>query len=529
MKLRLYQETGLEIALLNRCCIWFWSRQDGKTTSESELSLYEMMKYPGRTVVFATATLLLGREIILKDASTLQDALVDLRSAAKAQKMDLQVQDHGKPGKNLTDQLSGDDFAEIFEAKRLEFWLYHDRTTFSRTIVIAPNVATARGWTGTVLLDEIGHIPDLKELITAIKPIMQTNPKFRLIMSGTPPEDDTHFSFELFQPPIGMEFKVNPSGNVFTNEAGIPVHRVDIYDAMAAGKKIFHPIKGTVITADDDRRLDADRDGWDRNHRLTLKPGGTAACSALLLDNAQRRGVGQCLFIEVESDLDFETAMAFLGQHLGNGKVGLGVDIATTTKDSSNPTSVTVTEKRGIDKLQRLVMVWKTWDPDVATERIVRTVEAVRQRPNGGRARRLAVDGSNERYYAVSLSRALAGMVPVEIVVASESVEQPDQLKAINYKTHLGNRYVGELEDNHYTMPPERYFKDDHRLVKKDRGMFICEPDSQGRHGDTFDSGKLADWAVESTAGAVTAESLGQIFQGGSSTRMPQFQPRRLA
>jgi hypothetical protein len=529
MKRRAYQEKGLELAILNRSCIWFWSRQDGKTTCQSELSLFEMMKFKGRTVVFATATLLLGREIILKDSDTLQSALLDMRREAATQKMDLQIQDHEKPGKNLTGKITADDFTELFEAKRLEFWLYHDRNTFSRTIVIAPSVATARGWTGTVMLDEIGHIPDLRELMTAIKPIMQTNPAFRLIMSGTPPEDDTHFSFELFQPPIGMEFAPNPEGCVFENESGIPVHRVDLYDAMLAGKKIYHPVNGTEISAMEDRRLDADRDGWDRNHALTLRPGGTAACSLLLLDNAQRRGVGQCLFIQIESDLDLQTAVAFLRSHLGGGRVGIGVDIATTTKGTSNPTSVTVTEKDGVDKIQRLVAVWKTWDPDIADERIGAIVDCVNQRPVGGRARKLATDGTNERYYAISLQRYLAGRVPVDIVVMSVSVELPGNDKPVNFKTHLSTRYIGELEDNHWTCPPERYFKEDHRLVKKDRGLFVCEPDSQGRHGDTFSSGMLADWAVESTGGAITAETVRKIRIGGRRVgSAPVFIPNRL-
>ena len=529
MKLRAYQEKGLELAILNRSLIWLWSRQDGKTTCQSELSLYEMMKHPGRTIVFATATLLLGREIILKDSDALQSALIEMRRDAAEQKMDLQIQDHDKPGKNLTGKITGDDFAELFEAKRLEFWLYHDRNTFSRTIVIAPNVATARGWTGTVMLDEIGHIPDLRDLMTAIKPIMQTNPAFRLIMSGTPPEDDTHFSFELFQPPIGMEFKPDPAGNVFENEVGIPVHRVDLWDAMLAGKKIFHPINGTEISAAEDRKLDADRDGWDRNHALTLKAGGTAACGLLLLDDAQRRGVGKCLCIQIENDQDMDVALAFLRSHLGAGKVGIGVDIATTTKGTSNPTSVTVTEKDGSDKLQRLVCIWKTWDPDLANERIGAIVDCVNQRPAGGRARRLATDGTNERYYAISLRRFLGGRVPVEIVVMSEGIELPGNNKPLNLKTHLSNRYVGELEDNHWTCPPERYFREDHRLVKKDRGAFVCEPDSQGRHGDTFSSGMLADWAVETTKGAINADTVKKIHVGGSHvSSRPQFIPIRL-
>ena len=34
--------------------------------------------------------------------------------------------------------------------------------------------------------------------------------------------------------------------------------------------------------------------------------------------------------------------------------------------------------------------------------------------------------------------------------------------------------------------------------MKKERGQFVCEPDGQGRHGDTFDAVKLALKALAS-------------------------------
>ena len=524
MKRRAYQNKGLRMAIENRSCIWFWSRQNGKTTGQSDLSLYEMMKHPGRTVVFATATLLLGRELILKDSAALQDVLIDLRKTAAQSKMELQVHDREKAGKDLSGKITADDFTDLFESKRLEFWLYHDRTTFSRTIIIAPSVATARGWTGTVELDEIGHIPDLRELMTAIKPIMQTNPAFRLIMSGTPPEDDTHFSFELFAPPIGMDFAPNPEGHVYLNDSQIPVHRVDLFDAMLAGKKIFHPVTGKETTAQVDRSIDADRDGWDRNHGLVLKPGGTAACGLLQLDSAQRRGIGQCLYVPVDADLDLDKALQFLADKLGDGRVGIGIDVATTTKETSNPTSLTVMEEQGMDRIERLVLTWKTRDPAIATERLRLVCDAVRHRRQGGRARRVCIDATSERYFAEAVKAELASLVPVELVIQSTTVETPGQEETMLLKTRLGDLYVGELDDNHLTLPPERYIKDDHRLVKKDRGAYVCEPQPDGRHGDTFDSGKLANRAVSSTVGVL--EGVEGIRIGGANGTRKMWRPR---
>ena len=76
------------------------------------------------------------------------------------------------------------------------------------------------------------------------------------------------------------------------------------------------------------------------------------------------------------------------------------------------------------------------------------------------------------------------------------------------------------------TLPPERYLREDHRLVKKDRGSYVCEAQADGKHGDTFDSGKLADWALSSNAGAL--EGVEGITVGGQSGRRPRFRPRVL-
>ncbi len=78
-------------------------------------------------------------------------------------------------------------FAELFSQQRLEFRVYHDRTSYSRTKVIAPNIATARSWSGTVLLDEVAFIRNLRELMTALLPVISTDKQFKLIVSTTRP------------------------------------------------------------------------------------------------------------------------------------------------------------------------------------------------------------------------------------------------------------------------------------------------------------------------------------------------------
>lgn len=215
------------------------------------------------------------------------------------------------------------------------------------------------------------------------------------------------------------------------------------------------------------------------------------------------------------SQATFDEALKWMADHLSANKVGIGVDPATTEKGVSNPTAVAVVEREGAGFIIRWVCVWKTADPDIATERFVRIVETINARPEGGRARRLCLDATNERYYAKLLKKELRGLVPVDLVVSSETIEMPGGEK-ITRKQFLGSQYVAELEDNHLTLPPERYLREDHRLVKREKGSFVCEADNQGRHGDTFDACKLAIQALLAKGGDGKAypTSVGE-FKGG--------------
>jgi hypothetical protein len=115
--------------------------------------------------------------------------------------------------------------------------------------VIAPNVATARSWSGTVLLDEVAFIRNFRELMAALLPVITTDKQFKLILSTTPPEfDDTHYSFELLAPPAGLKFDPKPEGNWYTSEANIRVHRADAFDTALAGKKIYDLIRTAIAS-----------------------------------------------------------------------------------------------------------------------------------------------------------------------------------------------------------------------------------------------------------------------------------------
>ena len=534
MNRRAYQREALREFVESQLRLWalLWERQAGKSTTFADFALYEMMRYCPRTVVYGSASLLLAQEITLKASlrageSAREIIAADARGfqafAAAAQSqlgsgLQFQTADAGKD--KVLPKLSEADFAELFETQRLEFRVYHDRTRYSRTKVIAPNVATARSWSGTVLLDEIAFIRNLRELITALLPIISTSTAYKLILSTTPPEfDDTHYSFELLAPPAGHEFTPRAEGNWYESEAGIRVHRADAHDTHLAGKKIFDLKTGVEITPEEAFRRAPNKDGHRIAHWLWWMLGGSAACDLLRLKVAQERGAEKgCQNFPIDTPADMVRALNWLAEHVDpKAKIGLGFDVATTTKGKSNPSVVSLGEEHGPELVIRARFVWKTKDPDIANERLDGILGVLARRP-GGQAVALAQDATNEKYYAESNRKRLRARLPVLLVVASESVAKPGLEKATNWKEYLGDQHVAKLDDNNLTLPPDTYTRQDYRLVMKDRGRFVCEPNDQGMHGDTFDGDKLAGHALNRPAGgcshAIPSATGG--YQGGA-------------
>ncbi|MGA2662468.1 MAG: hypothetical protein ABSH34_33730 [Verrucomicrobiota bacterium] len=140
--------------------------------------------------------------------------------------------------------------------------------------------------------------------------------------------------------------------------------------------------------------------------------------------------------------------------------------------------------------------------------------------------RALAIDATSERYFAEDLRKQFAPLLPVLLVVASESLHKPGLDKPTNWKEFLGDQYLALLHDNRLTLPPDDYVRADHRLVLKDRGRFVCEPDSLGRHGDTFDAAKLALHALTHTPAGIA--STAGLHSGGHPSPLPTFHPAHL-
>ncbi len=75
------------------------------------------------------------------------------------------------------------------------------------------------------------------------------------------------------------------------------------------------------------------------------------------------------------------------------GRVSIDVDLATTTKAYSNPSSLAVCHEVGLDVFARLLIRYKAYI-------------------------------TNEHYDAAELARRLLGLVPVALLVASAATER---------------------------------------------------------------------------------------------------------
>lgn len=505
-------------------CAFLARRQYGKTTTFAGLALRKMMRKRDHTVVFGSAKLTLAREIVRKESEIIRKAIMALQATADEAQGMLATVD-AKTGR-AADKLNDDDWAEVFESQRLEFRFFHDRLSYSRTKVIALTPDSV-GETGDLMCDELRAIRNWRDVWEAVEPIVSSNPEFRITLSTTWPTDDTHYACEQLAWPVQTSFDPPaPEGHWYRSELGIHVLRVSAADAWADGVPVYDLETREPLAPEEHRRRSHDKDAWDRNYGCLNVAGGTAAVALQPLQSAQTRGVGRCGFTVVYEDTDLHAGIDQMSSRLGTGRVGLGLDLATTEKQTSNPSAFTVMEEDQGYPVATHTWVWKTRDPSVARARVRAIIEAVNDRPAGGRARRLCIDATNERYFAVDLQRELSHLVPCELVVSSETVELPGEPNPITLKAMLGNQWADQIDQNRPAISPDRYIKEDFRRVKKDRGSFDCEMGPNGEHGDTFDSHKLAFHALTSVGGAL--ESTDGIRWSRSGLQRPVYRPRRV-
>ncbi|MBB5037096.1 hypothetical protein [Prosthecobacter dejongeii] len=201
---------------------------------------------------------------------------------------------------------------------------------------------------------------------------------------------------------------------------------------------------------------------------------------------------------------------------LKEGPVGVGMDIATSDGPNSNPASITVTQATDGRLYERLVISWKTRDEAVARAMLTTALEDLSS-VFGLRIQACCLDASNEVFFAQSLAKGLREHCPFHLIKGGENITFQGQ--TLRSKELLGNLYVNAHTDGLICTPEGPFIKEDRRLVQKSKGLFVTLTGKGGKHGDTFDSGKLARWALMSS-GAVEAAA---AAVSGSGQRLDPF------
>jgi hypothetical protein len=182
-------------------------------------------------------------------------------------------------------------------------------------------------------------------------------------------------------------------------------------------------------------------------------------------------------------------------------RIAIGLDPATTTKKTSNPSAIVVTQEVNLVKFARLVVRLKTEDPDVITS-LLREI-CVGLRGRGLSVRRLVILATNERFFAVKVRKNFATLAPTELLIESEKIDYLGE--AMLVKAYVGNLFVNAIDDGYLALPPAEFVKTDLRLVVRDRGTFDAELGKDGGHGDVFAAGGAALHGLRGKGGKIEA------------------------
>lgn len=492
-----------------RRAILHWKRRARKTTTLSGLAIGHMSEKPWNDVIYSSMSLNAGGEMLITTAKVWRWAMERLAKFSEQ---------NGLMLKSDMLNISIDDIANDLIAGKAEAKLYHSKTEFSRLMLRAASVQTIKSYGALVMLDEIQDILDLKNVIAESKWIASTEKSMKFLMAGTTPLDDGHYSVEITNPPDGMTFEPNPRGHWYESTAGYMVHRVDAWDYESAGLHFLDDTTGDEISADESRRRDYDKDGWDRANALKVIPDGTIAVPSIAIQHAMEKGRDTCAFADVKDVSDFPDGWR---DNIGDGRLSIGIDPATTEKKKSNPTSLTLMEDVGGELAARLIVRWKTKDPAIA-RRLIAEVCNVGPRK---RVSVIVIYGTNERYFAVDLQREWVGKIPVQILIESEKTNYlgEDML----FKAYLGKALVNDFMEYKIWLPASERVRADMRLVTTVKGSFDANVDSEGNHGDTFASTAAARHGIVTRLGgpvearAVATSRIGSFLGrlGGGSAR----------
>lgn len=471
-------------------------RQVGKTYGAAAKAIDINMEKPWNDVIYTSASINVGSEMVQKDVQVWNKALEKLRLITTSAGLMLE---------STFDGLDYDACCDLFEHNKLRVTIYHTRNEWSRTIVIAPNPATARGWTGTVMCDEIEFIPDFDEIFEAVEPIMSSDPTLRMRLATTYGKDDNSWVFRNCIPPDDFDLGVvNPRGKWYTSTNGIRVHRFDAADAYAAGLMMYDINDGHAMTVEEHRAASLDRDGWDRNYGLIAKRGGLAAIPRhhILAANQLCRTLFPCVAVE---DVKPEELPLSMPQFTDTAPViGIAIDLATTTKKKSNPSAIAVGERVGRFTVPRLSGRFHSNDPEHTKAVAFAAIDACPNKPQF-----VIIDATNERFFAITLQREIQRRgIACYLYIASETIEVTPGQK-VTKKTYSGNLLQNAIEDGTMPLPAAKWFEDDLRSVRKEKGLFENVLDNAGNHGDVFDALKMMLFGFIRGCGPIEVEACG--------------------
>lgn len=486
--LRTYQ--AYDVAMKARILYHVWRRQSGKSYTIGAKCLHRMLTRSNHSCFVVSASIATGKEVLEKEAMLWHKAIEVMKRAAE--------QAQCKLGGNVIDKgtrqiLSVDDLADLLEKNATQIKIHHSRTSYSRTMIIAPNADTCRGWTGDIFGDEIGFWPDFDAIWDGVEPFISSNPEYLLWLYTTPPKNDTHPTFELLNP-AGLEFTPNALGNFYHTEAGYLVHRLDAYDSALAGVPMYHPLTSEPCDYDTYRLAAQDKVSADRNYLLRFTTGGCSAIAKAHMDRAIDLGRGRCVAYDLcGDDLSPDAVLQRVGKawaeglQAGNG-CALGLDMASTTKKMSNPSALTLLQELNGKFYERLTIRFKTGEM-AELEQLLAAIIA--QIPSY-QLRGLAVDTSNEKFAGSHLKDVLHCRV-----VGYSGGENVKLLgKKVQAKYAMGSCYVAAYESVMLGVAPDAWLAQDRRNMMREGDRFDAPVTKEGYHSDTFDSGKLALWEL---------------------------------
>lgn len=488
---------------LNRVFALIWMRQDGKTTTMSAQAWDWMLEHVGSTTVFMASNIALGQELLYREVLHWQALIRHLKGL------------HGSKVKTSADDDEGelidaDAIADQMSKSGMELRFHHSDAEYSRTVVIAPS-PNAVGRSGNVIYDEVGRSPGslFLDIHASVKPFITANRDFRYRMSTTPPLDTSHPCVGLLAPSPEKKFTPKAEGDWYRSEGGMLVHRHDVYDAAEAGIFLFDDDTGKEMTPAESREAEWDKDAWDRDRALSwaTKSGLNAIVEADIIHAQSRAEAKDCVAIAITEGLPKspEAIAALLRSRLPDGffeklaglSLGLGLDLASSDGEHSNPLSLTIAEDRGGVLVERLVLTWKSREEAISREIVLFFL--ARMAGLGIRPKGMAIDASNNFLWADMLRKLVVQYCPCELVINSNVVEIAG--RKLNMKQLLGKNYAGLFEAGKVALAPASWLKQDHLLVFHYKDTYDAKVLPDGRHADTFDSGKLAQRALGGAGG----------------------------